>query len=211
MNVRRFDRIPGIIILRGTVHTIVNNVIGFMSGQLFCHFWIREILMKALAESELDERLPRAAQTRLLGFSQNIWEQSTSAKYNSMHEKWLYLCRVYDRSSAQPTQADINAYIAWLETTGSWAEKHDWVGLPMKFRSVESCLQGLGLSLRALHRQEYVISDSVQTHWVLHATKRMLGDTQQRLLSNEAQTTRLHYFKSWAILPAYLSGESRTE
>ncbi len=87
---------------------------------------------------------------------------------------------MYERSSAQPTQADINAYIAWLGTAGAWAKQHDGVGNPMRFRSVEGYVQNLGRSLRALHKQEHVITDSMQTHWALKATKRVLGDTQQR-------------------------------
>ena len=33
---------------------------------------------------------------------------------------------------------------------------------------------------RALHKRDVVVTDSLQTHWALQATKRILGDSQQR-------------------------------
>ena len=50
----------------------------------------------------------------------------------------------------------------------------------MKFRSVEGYVQHVGRMLRALHNRDHVITDSLQTHWALQATKRVLGDTMQR-------------------------------
>lgn len=50
----------------------------------------------------------------------------------------------------------------------------------MKFRSLEGYVQHVGRMLRALHNRDHVITDSLQTHWALQASKRLLGDTMQR-------------------------------
>jgi hypothetical protein len=128
----------------------------------------------------LDDLLPPATRTRLSGLSQSIWEPPTSSKYNSMHDKWLYFCQKFERSSSNPTQADINAYVAWLGTAGSWASKRDGEGDPMRFESVRKYVEYVGRALRELHKAEKVVTDSMQTHWALQATKRLLGDTKQR-------------------------------
>ena len=97
-----------------------------------------------------------------------------------MHDKWLYFCQKFGRSSSDPTQADINAYVSWLGTAGSWASKRDGEGEPMKFESVRKYVEYVGRALRELHKADKVVTDSMQTHWALQATKRLLGDTKQR-------------------------------
>lgn len=50
----------------------------------------------------------------------------------------------------------------------------------MKFESVRKYVEYVGRALRELHKAERVVTDSMQTHWALQATKRLLGDTKQR-------------------------------
>jgi hypothetical protein len=97
-----------------------------------------------------------------------------------MHNKWLYFCREFVRSSSDPSQADMNAYIAWLGTAAGWAAQRDGDGEPMKFRSVKKYVEHVGRALRELHKTDRVVTDTMQTHWALQATKRLLGDTMQR-------------------------------
>jgi hypothetical protein len=97
-----------------------------------------------------------------------------------MHNKWLYFCREFERSSSDPSQADMNAYIAWLGTAASWAAQRGGDGEPMKFRSVKKYVEHVGRALRELHKTDRVVTDSMQTHWALQASKRLLGDTMQR-------------------------------
>jgi hypothetical protein len=97
-----------------------------------------------------------------------------------MHNKWLYFCRKFERSSSDPSQADMNAYIAWLGTAAGWAAQRDGDGEPMKFRSVKKYVEHVGRALRELHKTDRVVTDSMQTHWALQASKRLLGDTMQR-------------------------------
>ena len=71
----------------------------------------------------LTARLPSATQSHLSLLSQNIWEPPTVSKYRRMHDKWLYFCLKYGVSSTDPTQADVNVYISWLASVGSWARR----------------------------------------------------------------------------------------
>ena len=97
-----------------------------------------------------------------------------------MHDKWLYFCLKYGVSSTNPTQADVNVYISWLASVGSWAEKRDGAGDAMKFTSIQKYVQYVGRALRTLHKTDSTVLDSLQTHWALQATKRLLGETKQR-------------------------------
>lgn len=97
-----------------------------------------------------------------------------------MHDKWLYFCRKYGVSSTDPTQADVNVYISWLASVGSWAEKRDGAGEAMKFASIQKYVQYVGRALRTLHKTDSTVIESLQTHWALQATKRLLGETKQR-------------------------------
>lgn len=97
-----------------------------------------------------------------------------------MHDKWLYFCLKYGVSSTNPTQADVNVYISWLASVGSWAEKRDGAGEAMKFTSIQKYVQYVGRALRTLHKTDNTVIDSLQTHWALQATKRLLGETKQR-------------------------------
>ncbi len=101
-----------------------------------------------------------------------------------MHKKWLFFCERFRRSSSNPTQADVNAYICWLGTVGSWAQdREDGVGSPMAYQSINDYVHHVGRALRAIQRGPEVgpvVTESVQTHWALLSTKRLLGDSKQR-------------------------------
>jgi hypothetical protein len=101
-----------------------------------------------------------------------------------MHKKWLYFCSRFERNSADPMQADLNAYICWLGTVGSWAqEKEDGIGTPMAYQSIKDYVDHVGRALRAIQRGpglQPVVTESIQTHWALLSTKRLLGDAKQR-------------------------------
>jgi hypothetical protein len=74
----------------------------------------------------------------------------------------------------------VNAFISWMATVGSWAEKRGGHGEPMKYQSIKAYVDYVGCMLRELHKTDHVVTDSLQTHWALLATKRLLGDTKQR-------------------------------
>jgi integrase len=101
-----------------------------------------------------------------------------------MHNKWLYFSERFGRNSADPTQADVNAYICWMATVGAWAQdRDDGVGTPMAYQSIKDYVDHLGRSLRAIQKGPVagpVITESIQTHWALLSTKRLLGDAKQR-------------------------------
>ena len=50
----------------------------------------------------------------------------------------------------------------------------------MKYQSVKAYVDYVGCLLRELHKKDHVVTNSLQTHWALLATKRLLGDTKQR-------------------------------
>jgi hypothetical protein len=101
-----------------------------------------------------------------------------------MHNKWLYFSKEYERNSANPTQADVNAYICWMSTVGAWAQDHeDGIGTPMAYQSIKDYVDHLGRALRAIQKGPVagpVVTESIQTHWALLSTKRLLGDAKQR-------------------------------
>jgi hypothetical protein len=96
-----------------------------------------------------------------------------------MIKKWLDFCSAFGRSSTDPTQADMNAFIAWLGTVGN--TKVGGLGQPMMYRSLEQYVHQVGRSLRQLHNNRAeVVTDSLQTHLALLSSKRLLGDSKQR-------------------------------
>jgi hypothetical protein len=101
-----------------------------------------------------------------------------------MHNKWLFFCSKFERSSIAPCQADINAYICWLGTVGSWAQdRPDGIGVPMAYASIKDYVDFVGRALRATQpgpAVQPVVTESLQTHWALLSTKRLLGDAKQR-------------------------------
>jgi hypothetical protein len=132
----------------------------------------------------LDSRLPPVTRDRLSTLSLTIWEPATSKAYASMLSKWLFFCKKFERSSATPRQADINAYICWLGTVGSWAQdRPDGIGVPMAYQSIKDYVDFVGRALRATQPGpglQPVVTESLQTHWALLSTKRLLGDSKQR-------------------------------
>ncbi len=103
-----------------------------------------------------------------------------------MHKKWIFFCERFARNSADPSQADVNAFICWMSTVGGWAQDHaDGCGVPMAYQSIKDYIEHLGRVLRSLQKGpgaglRPVITDSLQTHWALQSIKRILGDTKQR-------------------------------
>ena len=97
-----------------------------------------------------------------------------------MHRKWLYFCGAYGRSSFDPSQADVNAYVAWLQTCAKYASPGK-EGEPMAYDSIVDYVGHVGRLLKSARPTGVpVVTESMQTHLALQSTKRVLGQTRQR-------------------------------